>query len=122
MLRSDPSFKGLPANEQQRVVQELHRVDQMPEQQRQRRLARAEALERMSSQERQRVTTASQRWASQPVDRQSMMKSAFRDLRGVPEDQRLTVLNSERYKGAFSAEERGILADMLKAEPYQSSK
>jgi hypothetical protein len=29
------------------------------------------------------------------------------------------VLNSERYKGAFSAEERGILADVLRVEPYQ---
>ena len=91
----------------------------MPDQQRQRRLARAEALEHMSPQDRTRVSGSAQRWAAQPPDRQAMMKSAFRDLRGVPPDQRLTVLNSDRYKGAFSAEERGILADVLRAEPYQ---
>ena len=43
----------------------------------------------------------------------------FRDLRGVPIDQRQTVLNSNRYQGVFSPEERGILSDILRAEPYQ---
>jgi hypothetical protein len=122
MLRSDPSFRGLPASEQQRVVQQLHQVNQMPDEQRQRRLARAEALEHMSPQDRARVSGSAQRWVAQPPERQAMMKSAFRDLRGVPEDQRLTVLNSDRYKGQFSAEERGILADMLRVEPYQPAR
>lgn len=119
MLRSDPSFKTLAPNEQQQVVRQLSRVNQMPEAQRERRLARAEALERMSSQERAQVHAAGQRWASQPADRQAVMRSAFRDLRNVPEDQRATVLNSDRYKGVFSDEERGIMTEMLKAEPYQ---
>jgi hypothetical protein len=48
-----------------------------------------------------------------------MMKGAFQDLRAVPPDQRPMVLNSSRYQGAFSPEERGILSDMLRAEPYQ---
>jgi hypothetical protein len=122
MLRSDPSFKGLPANEQQRVVRQLHQVNQMPDEQRQRRLARAEALEHLSPQDRTRVTNSAQRWVAQPAERQALMKSAFRDLRGVPPDQRMTVLNSDRYKGVFSAEERGILADMLRVEPYQAAK
>jgi hypothetical protein len=73
----------------------------------------------MSPQDRMRVTSSAQRWSAQPPERQAMMKNAFRDLRGVPPDQRLTVLNSDRYKGVFSVEERGILADMLRVEPYQ---
>jgi len=97
-------------------------VNQMPDEQRQRRLARAEALEHMSPQERMRVTNSAQRWAAQPPERQAQMRSAFRDLRGVPEDQRSTVLNSDRYKGQFSPEERGILSDMLRAEPYQPAR
>jgi hypothetical protein len=119
MLRSDPSFRGLPANEQQHVVQQLQQVNRMPEAQRERRLARAEALERLSPQDRQQVRESAQRWAAQPPERQAIMRGAFRDLRGVPEDQRLTVLNSARYKGVFTAEERGILAEMLRVEPYQ---
>jgi hypothetical protein len=47
------------------------------------------------------------------------MKSAFRDLRNVPPDQRETVLNSARYQNAFSPDERGILSNMLSVEPYQ---
>jgi hypothetical protein len=29
------------------------------------------------------------------------------------------VLNSSRYQGGFSPEERGILSDMLRVEPYE---
>jgi hypothetical protein len=47
------------------------------------------------------------------------MKRAFNDLRAVPPDQRQTVLNSERYQGAFSPQERGILSDFLRVEPYE---
>jgi hypothetical protein len=50
------------------------------------------------------------------------MKNAFRDLRSVPPEQRQTVLNSARYQGAFSPEERGILSDMLRVEPYQPAR
>ena len=47
------------------------------------------------------------------------MANAFRDLRAVPPDQRQTVLNSSRYQNAFSPQERGMLTDVLRAEPYQ---
>jgi hypothetical protein len=50
------------------------------------------------------------------------MKSTFRDLRAVPPDQRQTVLNSARYQNAFTPEERGILSDMLRVEPYQPTR
>jgi hypothetical protein len=119
MLRSDPTFNRLTPIDQQRVVRQLHQVNQMPDEQRERRLARAETLERMSPQERMQVSNSARRWAAQPQDRQALMKTAFRDLRAVPLDQRQTVLNSDRYKGVFSPEERGILSDMLRAEPYQ---
>jgi hypothetical protein len=57
-----------------------------------------------------------------PADRRTMMRSAFRDLRAVPPDQRQTVLNSSRYQGAFSPEERSILTDVLRAEPYEPAR
>ena len=119
MLRSDPSFKRLPSNDQQRLTQQLRQVDQMPEQQRQRRLARNEMLERLSPNERTSISRSGKQWAALPQDRQALMKRAFNDLRGVPLDQRQTVLNSDRYQGAFSPEERGILSDFLRVEPYE---
>ena len=39
MLRGDPNFRRLPPAEQQRVVRQLHQVNQLSEAQRQRRLA-----------------------------------------------------------------------------------
>ena len=52
-------------------------------------------------------------------DRQAVVKRAFQDLRSVPLDQRDTVLNSARYQSQFSPDERGILGNLLRAEPYE---
>lgn len=120
MLQSDPSFSRLPQATQQRLVQQLNRVDQMPEAQRERRLARAENLERLSPAERAQVSDSARRWTTLPADRQALMKNAFRDLRSVPLDQRQTVLNSSRYQNVFSPDERGILSNMLRVEPYEA--
>jgi hypothetical protein len=32
------------------------------------------------------------------------------------------VLNSSRYQGVFSPEERGILTDMLRVEPFEAAR
>jgi hypothetical protein len=37
-------------------------------------------------------------------------------------DQRQMVLNSARYQGVFSPEERGILSDFLRVEPYEPAR
>ena len=119
LLRGDPSFRRLPSADQQRLVEQLRQVNRMPDEQLQRRLARTEALEHLSPQDRMGVNLSARRWAALPQDRQAVMRNAFRDLRAVPLDQRQTVLNSSRYQGVFSPEERGILSDMLRVEPYQ---
>jgi hypothetical protein len=76
----------------------------------------------MSPQERSQLRASSQRLGSLPPDRQTAVKRAFQDLRSVPVDQRATVLNSARYQGTFTPEERGMLSDLLKAEPYEASR
>jgi len=118
VLRNDPSFSRLPATEQQRLLNQLHQVNQLPEAERERRLARNEAIERLSPQERMQANMAIRRWSAMPADRQGVMRRAFNDLRSVPPDQRATVLNSARYQQQFSPEERGVLTDVLRAEPY----
>jgi hypothetical protein len=79
-------------------------------------------IERLSPQERMQVTNSARRWAVQPPERQALMKSTFRDLRAVPLDQRQTVLNSAHYQNAFTPEERGILSDLLRVEPYEPAR
>jgi hypothetical protein len=122
MLRGDPAFRRLNPADQQRLTRQLRQVNQMPDEQRQRRLARAELIERLSPQDRMRVDLSARRWTAQPPQRQALMKNAFRDLRTVPLDQRQMVLNSSRYQGVFTPEERGILSDMLRVEPYQPAR
>jgi len=119
MLSNDPSFRRLPSADQQRLTQQLQQVNRLPEQQRDRRLERNEMLERLSPQDRMSLNRSGHQWAALPQDRQAMMKQAFQNLRGVPLDQRDTVLNSARYQGTFSPQERGILSDFLKVEPYE---
>ncbi len=91
----------------------------MPEAQRDRRLARSEMLERMSPQEQTQVQQAGRRFMALPADRQAYVKHAFQDLSSVPLDQRSTVLNSARYQNVFSPDERDILTNLLRAEPYE---
>ena len=100
-------------------MQQLHSVNQMPEDQRQRRLARGEAIEHLSPQDRMNLNLSARRLAATPPDRKALIRRAFQDLRGVPIDQRQTVLNSSRYQGVFTPDERGVLSDFLRVEPYE---
>ena len=61
---------------------------------------------------------AGRRYQALPPDRQALVKHAFQDLSAVPLDQRDTVLNSARYQNTFSPDERNILSNLLRAEPY----
>ncbi len=118
LLRSDPSFSRLPAANQQRLIQQLREVDKMPAQEREWRLARAEAIEHLSPLARQRLELSSRNFAMLPPQRRALVKRAFQELRSVPLDERQTVLNSARYRGVFTPEERRILSDFLSIEPY----
>jgi hypothetical protein len=91
----------------------------MPDQQRERTLARNEAIERLSPQQRMGLNQSAQRLATMAPDRKALVRRAFQDLRAVPLEQRETVLNSARYQGVFSPEERGVLSDFLRVEPYE---
>jgi hypothetical protein len=94
----------------------------MPDGQRERVLSRNEAIERLSPQDRMRLNQSAQRLATMPADRKALVRRAFQDLRSVPLEQRETVLNSARYQGVFSPEERGVLSDFLRVEPYEAAR
>ncbi len=119
LLRQEPGFSRLNPGEQQRQIDQLHRLNAMPEAQRDRRLARAEALERLTPSERMQVNQSARQLAAMPADRQAMVRRAFQDLRGVPVEQRGTILNSARYASSFTPQERGVLGNLLRVEPYE---
>ena len=120
MLRASPSFRRLPPADQQHVIEQLHQIRSMPEEQRQRRLAWNEALEHMSPQGRLRIYDSLRRKSALPPERQELIRRAWHDRSALPLDQRTMELNSERYRGIFTPEERGILVDFLSVVPYYS--
>lgn len=117
-MRKNPSFKALPPGDQHRLMQQLRRVDRMPPAQRERRLARNSMLERLSPEEQMRINRSAQRLRQLSPGREALVKQAFQELRSVPLNQRQTVLNSARYRHVFTPEERGILSNLLRVEPY----
>jgi hypothetical protein len=120
VLRSEPGFNRLNPGDQQRAIQQLREVNQLPEAQRERRLARSENIERLSPGERMQVNQSARQLTGLAPDRQAMVGRAFKDLRGVPVNQRDTMINSARYGSTFTPEERGILSNLLRVEPYES--
>ena len=122
ILRQEPGFNRLNSSDQQREIQQLQHLNQLPEAQRQRRIARAENIERLNPSERMQVNQSARDLRALPPDRQAILRGAFRDLRGVPIDQRQTMLNSARYGSTFTPQERGILSNLLRVEPYEGPK
>jgi hypothetical protein len=53
-----------------------------------------------------------------PQDRRRLVAQAFRNLREMPPQQRQSVLNSDRFRGQFSNQERSTLSNLLTVEPY----
>jgi hypothetical protein len=118
-LQSEPGFNRLAPDQQQRLVQKLRDLNNMRPGERDRTLARAENLERLSPQQRDQVRGAAGQLRYMPMDRQRAVRRAFQDLRNVPPGLRNSELNSPRFAGQFSPEERSVLGNLLTVEPYQ---
>jgi hypothetical protein len=117
-LESEPGFHDLPPQVQQRYRDRLIQLNNMNPQQRDRILERNEALERMSPPERQQYRSAVQVFATMQPDRRRLMARAVIDLRTMPPYQRQAVINSDRFRGQFSDQERGTLSSLLAVEPF----
>ncbi len=118
-LRREPGFHDLPADQQQRLVNRLHTLDEKTPEQRQRILARNEAFEHLPAERQQEVRGASQALSQMSPDRQQALRHAFHDLRQVPPQQRQQMLNSGTYASQFTPQERTVLGNLLSIEPYQ---
>ena len=118
-LRHEPGFRNLPADQQQRLVNRLHTLDQKTPEQRQRLLERNEMFERLSPERRQEVRGAGQALGQMSPERQQAVRHAFHQLRQMPPDERQRMLNSGAYASQFSPQERTVLGNLLSIEPYQ---
>jgi hypothetical protein len=116
-LENEPGFRDLPPPTQQRMRDRLTQLNNMSPEQRQRILDRTEAMERLTLPQRQQVRGAMQQLGGLPEDRR-LVARAFRDLREMPQPQRQAILDSDRFRGQFSDQERSTLSNLLAVEPY----
>jgi hypothetical protein len=103
---------------QQRELQQLRNLNNMPSPARDRMLDRTEMLERMSPQQQQQYRGAVQQLRAAPPGRQRLMAKAILDLRMMPPGQREQVIESPAFAAQFNDSERSTIRTLLTAEPY----
>ena len=113
-LQNDPQFRKLPQQQQQRLVNRLQNFNSLTPQEQQQRLNRIETWEHLTPQQKSQARQLASQWQQLPAQRKQVMKTAIGDLRAMPPDQRERVLESDRFKGMFSDQERNMLRETTK--------
>ncbi|HZQ94376.1 MAG TPA: DUF3106 domain-containing protein [Candidatus Sulfotelmatobacter sp.] len=108
-LQNDPGFRRLPPERQQMLRQRLQHFSSLPPQEQLRVLNRMETWEHLTPEQKQDARQLFGQFRQLPPDRQRVVKSAVENLRAMPADQREQVINSERFKGMFSDQERELV-------------
>jgi hypothetical protein len=117
-LENEPGFKDLPSQTQQAMRNRLTQLNNMTPEQRRRVIEHTEVMEHLTPQQRQEVRGALAQFQGLPEDRRRLVSRAFRDLREMPQPQRQAILNSDRFRGQFSDQERSTIGNLLAVEPY----
>jgi Protein of unknown function (DUF3106) len=108
-LQSDPAFRHLPPERQQMLRQRLQHFSSLPPQQQQRMLNRMETWEHLTPGQKQEARQLFGRMQQLPPERRRMVGTAIRDLRAMPPGQREQIIDSNRFRGMFSPEERDVM-------------
>ena len=108
-LQNDPGFRRLSPERQQLLRQRLQHFSSLPPQQQLRVLNRMETWEHLTPEQKQQARQIFGQMQQLPPDRRRMVMTAVRDLRAMPPDQRERIIDSDRFKGMFSDQERGLM-------------
>jgi len=108
-LQNDPGFRRLSPERQQLLRQRLQHFSSLPPQQQQRMLNRMETWEHLTPGQKQEARELFGRLQQLPPDRRRMVTTAVRDLRAMPPGQREQIIDSNRFRGMFSPQERDIM-------------
>jgi hypothetical protein len=95
-------------------VNRLNNFNSLPADEQQRRLNRIETWEHLTPQQKSQARQLASQWGQLSPQRKQMMRTAIGDLRAMPPDQRERVLESERFRGMFSDQERNMLRETTK--------
>ena len=110
-LQNDPAFRRLSPEKQKILRQRLHNFSNLPPQQQLRILNRQETWEHLTPEQKQQALQFHSRMQQLAPDRRRLVHTAIDDLRAMPPQQREQVINSERFKGMFSDQERDLMRD-----------
>lgn len=108
-LQNDPGFRRLPPERQQQLRQRLQHFSSLPPQQQLRVLNRMETWEHLTPEQKQQARQVFSQMKQLPPARQRMVTTAVRDLRAMPPEQREQIINSPRFRGMFSDQERELM-------------
>ncbi len=108
-LQNDPGFRRLSPERQQMLRQRLQHFSSLPPQQQQRMLNRMETWEHLTPGQKQEARELFGRMQQLPPERRRMVGTAVRDLRAMPPGQREQIIDSNRFRGMFSPQERDIM-------------
>src|SRR5579871_497410 len=108
-LQSDPGFRRLPPARQQLLRQRLQHFSNLPPQRQLQMLNRMETWEHLTPEQKQQARQVFSQMRQLPPERQRMVTTAVRDLRAMPPDQREQIINSPRFRGMFSDQERDMM-------------
>jgi hypothetical protein len=108
-LQNDPGFRRLPPAQQQQLRQRLQHFSGLPPQQQLRMLNRMETWEHLTPEQKQQARQIFGQIKQLPPDRQRAVGTAIHDLRPMTPEQRERIINSDRFKGMFSGQEREMM-------------
>ena len=108
-LQNDPAFRRLPPARQQQLRQRLQHFSNLPPQQQLQVLNRMETWEHLTREQKQQARQIFSQMQQLPPDRRRMVHKAIDDMRAMPADQREKIINSDRFKGMFSDQERELM-------------
>lgn len=72
-------------------------------------LNRMDTWEHLTPDQKQQARQVFSQFRQLPPERRRMVATAFRNLRAMPPEQREQVIDSPRFKGMFSSQEREIM-------------
>lgn len=110
-LANDPAFKKLPPARQQILRERLQHFSSLPPQRQIQILNRMDTWEHLTPEQKQEARQVFRQMSQLPPARRRMVHTAIDDLRTMPADQRENVINSDKFKGMFSDQERQLMRD-----------
>jgi hypothetical protein len=110
-LQNDPAFQKLPTAQQQKLRERLQRFSSLSPEQQLQILNRMETWEHLTPEQKQEARQIFGQMRQLPPDRRRMVHTAIDDLRAMPPDEREQVINSDRFKGMFSDQERQLMRE-----------